>query len=1364
MMKDQKSRMLFCLMALCLSAIPCLAITRSTTYNGSSLTTSQNRKQTVAQHTTALTLSSGLDYIISAEEGQKALTARINITHDQATVIFSNIRPSQVINSWLSFISVDGAQAVAGANCRVEPYRHGTIVLPYGDACRPLTVYTETSQQGASNSQYEVNTTYDRLGDFDNAIKSFTLKRGYMVTMANHTDGTGYSHCFIANDGDIKVTLPRDMRSSVSFLRIVKWRWPSKKGYAGRTLTPMGLMRVTWYYQWNAENHQDEDYDYVPQRHHENGSTYTGKATYAWPSWSTIYNQTSAHLLGVNEPDNTSGSEMYMTVDKLIQLHADYLRSGMRIGTFACCNPNPAWVKAYIDSCEAHNYRVDFVATHYYIGGQTPQACIASLKSLYDATGLPVWCTEWNNGANWTSESQFYTDSLQSWYQWGSGDDQKMNGIWLRDVLKRADYPENAEWLERLAVYNNVEQKRFVHWETDDHWVTSGGTIFGDYRSGLAYQQTTDVWMNWRDQGNPRNLMGGYSADGRHIRLVWSDPNTDWTKKVIVQQQASGDTWTTRVTLGVSDELEREVAIALADCPGNMKFRVVSVDANGQYHFSEVIDLSSADVPNGLMKITSLPDKVEDYYYVVASKEAPQLCWTLADANPTDDYTAIVGTTKEAWSGATGTVTGNGIALVERYNSASAGVKMQQTVSGLPNGTYDVVLYATSHNARGEDGATLNGTLNDVAYVFATASGTTKKTYFSASGVTPGFLANEPLECTIREVKVTDGTLTLGLGLDQAKITGWHCIQIKSLTRTGDVAGAQTGNALFKAVHYAATNELGSDLAQVWQFEPNQASQGYAIRCPAQYDDVLNSASGKLFQTDGKTHTGTATSGFLPDFDTDEDCWRMRNVAHGTYCGVGNTPAADDEVVGNMTAQKADKLVIYAIRKVDFNQWYIVDRHHAAATYTLRNPNLSWGTSIGSPSGSGRVEYPSCWDFQKDFDGWNDAFTGTAVLGDGHSGVFFNAWAGVFNYAELSQDVRHIPNGIYRLTADFATTNGYSRTTTRTALFANAGEGNISRSYNITGTGDSDFHPYECYVQVDDHQMTLGARSDGTWFKVADFRLEYVCQTDEATEEIRGRLDNGRALQYQCWRMGDSWLDLSAFPDCRRLQIDQIPRNALIKLASTATVDQDYNPTNIIQKGKCSHWVLTDEEALDIREPFEALKVTYERHDAAGAWHELFLPFAVHSTQQVKVARVTKREEDRVWAMPASRSLPSKPALIQFADESILLSNVKVQPTAEYDDESLGVQGTYQEGKTIRPQRWGDSGGKPFDDFQLLFVGDVNRDGLINVSDVMCVVSIILGMDGVEPFRYDHVAADCNGDGSITVSDIMRIVNEILSE
>ena len=60
-------------------------------------------------------------------------------------------------------------------------------------------------------------------------------------------------------------------------------------------------------------------------------------------------------------------------------------------------------------------------------------------------------------------------------------------------------------------------------------------------------------------------------------------------------------------------------------------------------------------------------------------------------------------------------------------------------------------------------------------------------------------------------------------------------------------------------------------------------------------------------------------------------------------------------------------------------------------------------------------------------------------------------------------------------------------------------------------------------------------------------------------------------------------------------------------------------------------------------------------------------------------------------------------------------------------------------------------------------IGDVNRDGKVDIIDVTAMVSIILGNDSTEPYTYDHLAADVNGDGDINITDVTLLVNLILT-
>ena len=105
---------------------------------------------------------------------------------------------------------------------------------------------------------------------------------------------------------------------------------------------------------------------------------------------------------------------------------------------------------------------------------------------------------------------------------------------------------------------------------------------------------------------------------------------------------------------------------------------------------------------------------------------------------------------------------------------AETGVMMQQTLNGLTNGKYIVELYANSLYTpnRGFDSDMQDGA-TDVAYVFANEKQVPIVAKVAETTAENGLY-------TIY-VKVTDGTLTLGLGKNKAG-TNWHTIQIKSLT------------------------------------------------------------------------------------------------------------------------------------------------------------------------------------------------------------------------------------------------------------------------------------------------------------------------------------------------------------------------------------------------------------------------------------------------------------------------------------------------------------------------------------------------------------------------------------------------------
>ena len=69
-----------------------------------------------------------------------------------------------------------------------------------------------------------------------------------------------------------------------------------------------------------------------------------------------------------------------------------------------------------------------------------------------------------------------------------------------------------------------------------------------------------------------------------------------------------------------------------------------------------------------------------------------------------------------------------------------------------------------------------------------------------------------------------------------------------------------------------------------------------------------------------------------------------------------------------------------------------------------------------------------------------------------------------------------------------------------------------------------------------------------------------------------------------------------------------------------------------------------------------------------------------------------------------------------------------------------------------------------FDGFETVYnaipaenKGDINGDGVVNVSDVTVLINKILGLSD-----YSNTACDINGDGVVNVSDVTDLINMIL--
>ena len=256
------------------------------------------------------------------------------------------------------------------------------------------------------------------------------------------------------------------------------------------------------------------------------------------------------------------------------------------------------------------------------------------------------------------------------------------------------------------------------------------------------------------------------------------------------------------------------------------------------------------------------------------------------NATSSVDFTNKVGKAVENWVNVQDgedfkVYTGNGVNLVQVFGVTGAGNVLTQQISGLENGTYNIGMYATSHNAwDGKYGAnkagkpTLQEDAKDVAYVFGTSGTTTLKTWITAR-CNSGLIAGEPEVYEINGMKIDDGKLTIGLALAQAAKTEWHSIQIASLkmvTTAKEAYAAEKANlqaAIDDAEALLAGDQIGGKAKlQAAVDAANEALVSIRLNVPGMANEVA-----KLRKAIDKFHAAGKVF--------------VQNVATGKYLGAG---------------------------------------------------------------------------------------------------------------------------------------------------------------------------------------------------------------------------------------------------------------------------------------------------------------------------------------------------------------------------------------------------------------------------------------------------------------------------------------------
>ncbi|MFC0877822.1 glycosyl hydrolase [Saccharicrinis sp. FJH2] len=530
-----------------------------------------------------IVLSVAVEYHIT--NSKNALTnSTVDLTNVDAWLFFDNMRPADVVAKYRTSIKINGSTLTDGTNGRVAIYKLGTVIMPHGSGFKPLTVFTESDFGGEENS-YAVQTYYTNLGTFDNAIRSFKLKRGYMATFANTNDGSGYSRVFIADNRDLEINMPALLSGKVSFIRVFKHQWVTKKGKAG--WSPEDI-NSTAYYDWNIGGNSSYNYEYAAIR--QNGG---------WPSWDAINNKPNiSHLLGFNEPDRPDQANI--SFDAMIDQWPNFMKSGLRLGS-------PAWSSEwngapdgggnlfdFIAKCDELNYRVDFVALHCY-WAKSAQQWYNDLKYIHDRTGRPIWITEWNNGANWTNES------------WPAGNREynPANAAkQLNDMKAILQVLDTASFVERYFIYDWVQDCRAM---VLNGGLTLAGQYYYDNPSEIAFTHKNEVIPHWNAQTPYIKLVTSVPSVKKHL-IQWVDPNKELTNRIVVERRVNDGDFeevfsTTNTTITVYQDPYQE------GVQGTVQYRIKSTLAGGTTVYSQI----------GSVSVTSGADSIQVAKFMVSN-------------------------------------------------------------------------------------------------------------------------------------------------------------------------------------------------------------------------------------------------------------------------------------------------------------------------------------------------------------------------------------------------------------------------------------------------------------------------------------------------------------------------------------------------------------------------------------------------------------------------------------------------------------------------------------------------------------------------------------------------------------------------
>lgn len=536
----------------------------------------------VEQVTTSVVVADDVDYVINSAT-PFATTGSVNITNtDHAVVILSHVKPSVVISKWLgTYVKINGAKAVNNSNCQVKMYASGAIILPYPKNCKPLTVYSEPNFGGTAVNDFGFEHTggyMNTLTDakLNNKIRSFKLKRGYMVTFSTRKEGRGYSRCFIADKEDLEFAeLPAILDNSISSYRVFVWQDAQKKGVGSDTRADyVSLVSGSWCYDWGTGHDMLPDIECVPNHIYED-----------WPSSAACGSVTySCHMKTNNEPGN-SADDHPQSVNEVLANWENLMRTGLRLCSESSHDGSMNHLKAFIDSIDARGWRCDILDLHCY----WPTSTFNNINWYISNYGYnrPVWISEWVWGASWNNNGAFAVSDRGDFY---GNQDNTYNGT--RPILEQLNANPR---IERYAYWNSEADCSKIY---RDKELSKLGKYYADMETGLGYNKAYEYIPKTPRQYGPSALIASYDVETKQVTLRWHERNGEYNKSMKIQyKQPTQNSYRDVQEVELKEE-EADYEVTIPGVDG-YKYRIAIVDANGKEWYTNEASAVAGELKAG---------------------------------------------------------------------------------------------------------------------------------------------------------------------------------------------------------------------------------------------------------------------------------------------------------------------------------------------------------------------------------------------------------------------------------------------------------------------------------------------------------------------------------------------------------------------------------------------------------------------------------------------------------------------------------------------------------------------------------------------------------------------------------------------